>query len=154
MEPDIYQDYYITVHNVDIALSGTSRGYKVSVPYGGTIRLNGLNATYSDETNEHTDFIYSSGNLNLVINGENTINCKGQDRGVFSNGTLKLSGNGTLTVISNDHHARGLQSIDYKNYGEVSNITADGYTVSVTTEPTDNDDGSYTWVYTVAPVNP
>jgi hypothetical protein len=150
VEPGIYKNYYIQVWNSDITLSGISRGYKFYV-YSGTIRLNGLNATYSDETNEHTDFIYSSGYLNLVINGENTINCKGQDRGVFSNGTLKLSGNGTLTVISNDHHARGLQSTDYKNYGEVSDITAEGYTVTVTTEPTNNNDGSYTWVYTVAP---
>lgn len=153
VEPDIFQDYNIKAENVDIALSGTSRGYKFSVPSGGTIRLNGLNATYSKETDKYVDFIYSGGNLNLVINGENTLNCKGQERGVFAYGTLKLSGNGTLTVISNDHRAQGLQSSDYTNYGNVSKITADGYTVTVT-EPTNNDDGSYTWVYTVAPVNP
>ncbi len=153
VEPDLYQDYYINVGNVDIALSGTSRGYQFSVPQGGTIRLNGLNATYSRETDKYANFIYSSNNLNLVINGENTLNCKGQEGCVFAAGTLKLSGNGTLTVISNDHHARGLQSSDYTNYADVSNITADGYTVTVS-DPTSNGDNSYTWVYTVAPVNP
>ena len=153
VEPNIlYRDYNINAGNVDIALSGTSRGYKFYVPYGGTIRLNSLNATYSDETNIYAYFIYTDGNLNLVINGENTINCKGQERCVYAGGTLKLSGNGTLTVISNDDHARGLLSSDYKNYGDVSKITADGYTVTVT--ESNNGDGSYTWVYTVAPVNP
>jgi len=163
VEPDNYQSYYITVDNVDIALSGTSNVYSVMAAYSGTMRLNGLNATFSDKTDKYADFIYAGGNLNLVINGNNTINCKGQERCVFASGTLKLSGNGTLTVTSDENQLCGIlgnanyqrNNNNYSNTGVLLNVTAlaaNGYTVTRSARQS-NGDGTYTWTYTVAPVN-
>jgi hypothetical protein len=163
VEPDNYQSYYITVDNVDIALSGTSNGYSVMAAYSGTMRLNGLNATYSD-TDKLEKFIHANGNLNLVINGDNTINCKGQERCVFAGGTLKLSGNGTLTVTSDDNQQCGIWGTNnyqrnnnhYSSTGELNvteQLAANGYTVTRSARQS-NGDGTYTWTYTVAQANP
>ena len=133
----------------EITLSGTSSGYCFCMTNGATIHLNGLTATYDD----NNAFIFSDVNLNITISGTNSITCRNWWLAIVANGTLKLSGSGTLTVTVNDNSSSGLKGA--LNYGDgtssaASALAADGYTVTRSAR-TDNADGTYTWTYTVAP---
>lgn len=167
-EPDEYNCF--TVHgpvvNGDktpsaISLSGTSTGYWFWMDYGSTVTLNGLTATYDG----HEFISAAAGDLNLVVYGTNSISCKNNDQSVVANGTLKLSGNGTLTVTANsfsryglhassNYHVKFYDSVNQvwleSNNSDASVLAADGYTVT-RSDRTDNGDGTYTWTYTVAP---
>lgn len=132
-----------------ISLSGTSTGYWFWMNYGSTVTLNVLTATYDGGEG----FIYASGDLNLVVNGTNSISCKNSSQSVFAGGTLKLSGNGTLTVTAKSANRYGLHATNYYNNGTNSDagvLAADGYTVT-RSDTQDNGDDTYTWTYTVAP---
>jgi len=142
----------------EITISGTSSGYYFSMNGGGTIHLSNLTATYDGDF----DFIYSTIDLNLDISGANSITCKNNTQTIGTdNGTLKLSGNGTLTVTADNKTRCGLYG--FSNYKESNNLystttevdvtsllAAPGYTVTRSAR-TDNADGTYTWTYTVAP---
>jgi hypothetical protein len=145
-----------------ISLSGTSEGYYFWMNHGSTVTLNGLTATYDG----NYGFIHAAaGDLNLVVNGTNSISCKNSELCVAVDGTLKLSGNGTLTVTALDSSRYGLHAVsNYHNsiYDSVNQVWLDpnnsdpsvlaatGYTVS-RSDTQDNGDGTYTWTYTVAP---
>ena len=157
-------DYYIVYGpevngnytNFAFTISGTSNGIWFSLSNtGGTVTLSGVNATYEDN---HEYLNCNNYDLTLDIQGENTITCTNHDQAVCSGENLKLKGNGTLTVTVNGRNEIGLRGLSNYNYvfGEeknVSNLAADGYTVSVS-EMTDNNDGTYTWTYTVSDTNP
>ena len=130
----------------EITISGTSEGYWFWMDYGATVHLNNLNAVYDGMQ----QFIYySGGNLNLDINGTNNIVCKNYSQAIVSSKLLKLSGNGTLTVTTNDADELGLWGSNYQSSNKaLSDLAADGYTVTRSAR-TDNPDGSYTWTYTV-----
>ncbi len=163
VEPNMHNIYDIGDNNFDITLSGTSNGYGFCMlgnsSINGTVSLNGLTASYYD--NEF--FIYQWGDLtiNLLNGSSNSITCPntGWCIGV-DDGTLKLSGNGTLTVTANSNSC-GLygdsnyddSSNNYSTTTEVdvtSQLAAPGHTVTRSAR-TDNGGGSYTWTYTVAP---
>ena len=134
----------------EITLSGTSSGYWFCMSNGATIHLDGLTATYDEE-----EFINSDGNLNITISGTNSITCRNRWMAIVANGTLKLSGSGTLTVTVNDNGSSGLMGVS--NYfdgtsSDPSVLAAPGHTVTRSV-CTDNGDGTYTWTYTVAPTN-
>ena len=134
-----------------ISLSGTSEGYYFMMNFGSTVTLDGLTATYDGGI----DFIYASGDLNLVVNGTNSISCKNSSQSVFAGGTLKLSGNGTLTVTAKSPSRYGLHATNNYNDNNGTNsvasvLAADGYTVT-RSDTQNNGDGTYTWTYTVAP---
>ena len=162
-EPTIEEgnDYYIVYGpemntNFAFTISGNSNGIWFSLcNIGGTVTLNGINATYDGE---HPYLNCNNYDLTLDIQGENSISCTNYDQAVYSGKNLKLSGNGALTVTvkgKNEIGLRGQSNYKYV-YGEeknVSNLAADGYTVSVS-EMTDNNDGTYTWTYTVSATNP
>jgi len=133
----------------EITISGTSNGYwfRMERP-GGTVHLNNLTATYDESGSQ---FIDSNGDLNLDINGTNSITCSGASQCIFVSGTLKLSGNGTLTVTSTSSGRCGLYgSVNYKNSNnsDPAVLAADGYTVT-RSACTDNGNYTYTWTYTV-----
>lgn len=165
VEPDMHNIYDIGDNNFDITLSGTSNGYGFCMlgnsSINGTVSLNGLTASYYD--NEF--FIYQWGDLtiNLLNGSSNSITCPntGWCIGV-DDGTLKLSGNGTLTVTANSNSC-GLygdsnyddSSNNYSTTTEVdvtSQLAAPGHTVTRSAR-TDNGGGSYTWTYTVTPLS-
>ena len=150
-EPNQYNCYDISESGgtINLTVSGTSIGYYFSLNGSNamTVTLNSLNAVKDD-----IEFIYSTGSLNLVLSGDNTITCKNRNQCIFASGTLKLSGNGTLTVTANSSGRYGL--VGDNNYNDSSNsdasaLAADGYTVT-RSAMTDNGDGTYTWTYTVA----
>ena len=137
----------------EISISGTSQGCRFYMKTGATIQLSDLTATYGGDD----PFIYSVEDLNLDISGTNTITCKNVLQAIYAGGTgtLKLSGNGTLTVTAKSNGRYGLYAkSNYENMHNTntdpSNLAADGYTVT-RSAMTNNGDGSYTWTYTVAP---
>ena len=159
-EPDELNWYYVdgpwngeTNGPSEFTISGTSVGYRFYAYNGATIHLDNLDAIYEYSD---LDFIHSSNDqceLILDISGANTITCKTADQAISSEGTLKLMGNGTLTVTAKAYDLCGLYAdLNYKsgNNSDPSVLAAPGYTVtrSATTE---NQDGTYTWTYTVAP---
>lgn len=129
-----------------LTISGISKGYYFYLNSGSTTTLDYLTAIRDDR-----EFINSSGNLNLTITGKNTITCKKLSQAIFVDGTLKISGNGTLTVTVNSDTRKGLyatSNYNNKNNSDPSVLAADGYTVTIS-DMIDNGDGTYTWTYTV-----
>lgn len=159
VEPDMYNIYDIDDDNFDITLSGTSNGYGFYGNSNGTVSLNGLTASYYD--NEF--FIYQWGDLtiNLLNGSSNSITCPNTGYCISVDGTLKLSGNGTLTVTANSNSC-GLRgdsnyndsSNDYETTTELdvtSQLAAPGHTVTRSARM--NVGGTYTWTYTVTPLS-
>lgn len=151
-------------NDVTFGISGTCSGYRVYANLVGsnnTITISSLDATYSGESG----FLSCNYGLNLVVDGDNSISCPGYWCGVYTSGTLKLSGNGTLKVTV----GRSLSTETMSNYAanagglygetnigyngatvDVSTLAADGYTVTRSARD-DSVDGVYSWTYTVAP---
>ena len=162
VSPDEYHCYNISGPSNDpaeITISGTSSGYWFQMKSAATIHLSGLTATY----NSNDQFIYSYGNLNLDISGTNSITTKNRGLAIFADGTLKLSGNGTLSVTVNDANCYGIYAeTNYSdsNNSDASVLAAPGYTVTRSARidgPDNNSNGVpdyYTWTYTVAPAAP
>ena len=136
---------------ITMSMSGTCTGYwyRLKGDSGNTINMSNLTATY-DET---TYFVDSYNSLTINISGANIIRCPNFDDCIFSDGDLKLNGNGTLTVTANNEDDCGLWGEHNYNPGVLTNpsdLAAPGYTVT-RSERTDNLDGTYTWTYTVTP---
>ena len=103
--------------------------------------------------------IHSDYPVTLDLYGANSISCQDNDRCVCSLQDLKLQGNGTLTVTSNDAANCGLYGSNYTssdNHHEITTaldvsslLAAGGYKVTRSAR-TDNPDGSYSWTYTVS----
>lgn len=166
VEPNVYYCYKVwgpwngsSYTPSEITISGTSAGYYFFMENDATIHLSSLTATYDDDS----PFILSNDALNLDISGENIIYCKSWSQCVYGN-SLKLSGNGTLTVTANVDNRCGL--FGDTNYTDSNNLNstttevdvtsllaAPGYTVTRSAR-TNNGDNTYTWTYTVAPTTP
>ena len=158
-EPDELNWYYVTgpwngetYGPSEFTISGTSVGYRFYAYNGATIHLDNLDAIHDYYD---IDLIHSTNDqfeLILDINGTNSITCKNNEYSIYADGTLKLMGNGTLTVTANRSELYGLYAdLNYKsgNNSDPSVLAADGYTVT-RSDMTDNGDGTYTWTYTVA----
>lgn len=132
-----------------LTISGASQGYYFYLNWGSNTTLDNLTAIYDKKY-----FIYSAGgNLNLTISGTNTITCKNWNQAIYVDGTLKISGNGTLTVTATAVDRKGLyadSNYTNNNNSDPSVLAADGYTVTIS-DMTNNGDGTYTWTYTVKP---
>ncbi len=152
VEPDAYDTYIVSGPSEgspsELTISGESIGYRFFMAKGSTTTLSYLSASYQ----KGETFIESSnGDLNLVIDGENTIEC---DQGIaiwVNKGNLTLSGNGSLTItVSAIDEARGIEAENYLRNDNPSDLALNGYTVSLS-GPEPNDDGTYSWTYTVQP---
>jgi hypothetical protein len=158
-EPDVYNEYNVYGPEIgdrvwgpsEFTISGTSVGYRFYAFDGATIHLDNHDAI----KNEENDFIYTTNyQLILDINGANSITCKKENQAISSEGTLKLKGNGTLTVTAKAYDLYGLYSdtnYNSDNNSDPSVLAAPGYAVT-RSERTNNPDGTYTWTYTVAPI--
>jgi hypothetical protein len=154
VSPDAYNRYNVYAPANDpaeITISGTSNGYYFSMKQGGTVHLNNLTATYDKAGYE---FIYSHDDLNLDINGSNSITVR-FSQCIYVAGTLKLSGNGTLTTTTTSTGRYGIYARDNynDNNSDFTVLPADGYTVT-RSDRVNSGNGYYTIIYTVAPVNP
>ena len=112
IEPNYEGKYNIYSENFDITLSGTSRNCDFYLINAGTVRLNGINATYSGpffNCGDNLTVELLNGSANTIVNTYDT-NCIGAN-------TLKLSGNGTLTVTA--------KSADYCGIRGTTNYSKD-----------------------------
>lgn len=155
-----YKQYQVSPSGgvIDFTLSGNSSAYTFNLrpSTSATVRLNNLNALNADQSS----FIYSEGGGTLTLNltGSNTINCRNWEQCIYSEGGLKLSGNGTLTVTSNKVNRVGIYGDNYTitnnnnvvtdGTADVSTLAAPGSTVT-RSAMTNNNNGTYTWTYTV-----
>ena len=162
---DTYKQYQVNPSGgvIDFKLSGNSSAYTFNLrpSTSATVHLKGLNALNADQSS----FIYSEGGgtLTLDLTGDNTINCRNWEQCIYSEGNLKLSGNGTLTVTSTTASHVGIYGDNYKttnNNNAVTDGTADVSALAATgstvtrSAVTNNNNGTYTWTYTVAPTTP
>ena len=155
-----YKQYQVSPSGgvIDFTLSGNSSAYTFNLrpSTSATVHLNNLNALNADQSS----FIYSEGGGTLTLNltGSNTINCRNWRQCIYSEDGLKLSGNGTLTVTSNNVNRVGIYGYNYNitnnnnavtdGTADVSTLAAPGSTVT-RSDMTNNNNGTYTWMYTV-----
>lgn len=141
-----------------ITISGNSVGYNFWFNGSAEITLtgNGTAVSYKD----NIDFIYSNSPLTIVLESDYSIICPKYETAICSESILKLKTEGnapkTLTVTTNDDEYSGIygsDNYDSEIYKDVSALADDGFTVTCP-GPVDNGNGTYTWVYTVAPVTP
>ena len=145
---------------MEVTLSGISKGFSFDLNNPATVTLSSINATVS------TDFIGILGTADYVldIQGANTIITQAYYAvdAYWSDPTpptLKLKGDGTLTITCKHTQYCGIRSNNYTDnnnihattdteYDVTSLLAADGYTVKRSAR-IDNADGTYTWKYTV-----
>ncbi len=143
-----------------ITIGGNSYGYYFYMYQGSTVTLSNLTATLEDVI---SPYIFSNADLNIIVDGTNSITCADYQSVVHVSGNLKLSGNGTLTVTSQYQYMCGMYGSNYSNSTnhnsstdvdtDVSDtIAATGFKV-IRSARTDHGDGTYTWTYTVTPIN-
>lgn len=137
------------------------------------INIRNLTAACTKDDELYYNFIYSWGGnysqTTINVTGTNSVICRGEDinnsnrKGnfIFSEGDVKLSGNGTLTITSKSPYECGIRGLNYKaisnSYATTTQLdvseqlAAPGYKV-IRSARTDNAaDGTYTWTYTVSP---
>ena len=110
--------------NADNVLGDGTVSYDI-----GTNTLTLRNATITQGTHEESA-IYSNGNLNIVLEGENTVNAV--DVGIYVYGTLAISGSGSLTVngINIENGDIIISSGTITTSKAYEGITADNVTIS------------------------
>ena len=159
--PNLWGEYTIPEDPVNLTISGNSEGYCFTLEHGGTVTLDNLNATSAYAT-----FIYQyvdpAEDISLVLTGTNIISTHEQRVITVDGGSkLKLSCTGSsaiLTVTATLDWNCGIYCDNYfpnNNYHSTTTeldvtalLAAEGYSV-VRSARTKNDDGSYTWTYTV-----
>ena len=169
----VHGHYYYSVYSpnngkpIEFGISKNCNGYGFDVSSKSIIHLKDLTAIMFEKNINR--FIWTIEELNLDINGENSIVCDedAYDAIPVQCDKLKLSGNGTLTVTSynaencgvlgiSNYNTKDQKSSNYNNYENTdeldvsSQLAAEGYTV-IRSARTDNADGTYTWTYTVKP---
>ena len=152
----------VSEDDIDFTLSGTSKGCYFSLNNGGSVTLNGITAQY-----DLYHFIEAPG-LTLTVSGTNRITCLNWPECINAyNTTMKLRGDGTLTVTANTPDCCGLYC--WTNYDSSNNdwetttqvdvsaqLADTGYKVTRSARvngPDSDGDGYpdyYTWTYTVA----
>ena len=110
--------------NADNVLGDGTVSYDI-----GTNTLTLRNATITQGTHEESA-IYSNGNLNIVLEGENTVNAV--DVGIYVYGTLAISGSGSLTAngINIENSDIIISSGTVTTSKAYEGITADNVTIS------------------------
>ena len=147
---DIYSNDYDDP--MVVTISGNSTGYRFWLntdPAVVTLAGNGT-ATFDD----NAPFIYADSDLTIELASDYTIICSDNEEAIKALGNLKLKTTGSeqkLTVTANRLTYSGIYGFENYNRGiesDVNALAAEGFTVS-RSDRVDNNDGTYTWVYTV-----
>ena len=144
---------------LNITFGGTSYGYCFKLfgySHGSVVNLDNFTATYSDDI-----LIWSGNDITVNITGNNTLLCQSVDGCIVSGGTLKLTGNGTLTVTAGSYQSNGIYgdsnyNTNHSSVSEEVDVTEwlaldPTKTTVMLSKMTDNGDNTFTWTYTVAP---
>jgi hypothetical protein len=130
---------YIFNDEATFTLSGTSIGYYFRLRKAASITLNNFGATYNALNSGLWGFFDCDDNLTLTLEGNNAITCKNKDQCIYVFGNMTLTGTSgaTLTVTCKSSTSGGIRA--------EGGLSKTGVTV---TGPTDNGDGTYSWIYT------
>ena len=130
---------YIFNDAATFTLSGTSIGYYFRFKKAAIITLNGFSATYNAFNSGLWGFFDCDDYLTLALEGDNAITCKNKDQCIYVFGQMNLTGSigAKLTVTCKSSASGGIQA--------EGGLFKQGVTV---TGPTDNGDGTYSWIYT------
>ena len=160
LEPNIFGKYNFSAASDPalVTIDGDSYGYYFYFQGNATLTLKGNGVATFLSNNE--DFITSmNGNLNIALGSDYTINCASYEMAIYcQRGAIKLStttGSAqTLTLITcEDDDYKGLYGFDnddFYYYDLLSDLAADGFTV--TRSATIEKDGTYSRTYTVTPI--
>lgn len=144
--------------DIDLSITGNSRGYMFSLNNGGKVTLGGNGMAIYPSDN----FIFSWGGVTVMLASDYTIDSSGYNYAIYAAYNEiylgSVSGSHTLTVITNDYDVKGLYGCNYPTVWDdgssqsvlqpASALAASGCSVELTSS-TDNGDGTYTFVYTV-----
>lgn len=140
---------------IAITISGNSSPYWFYLnDYPAVVTLAGDGTAIFDD---NEPFIFADYDLTIELASDYTIICSGHQGAIWAgSGNLKLKTTGSgqkLTVTANRFTYSGIYG--YTNYdrgieSDVNALAADGFTVT-RSDPVDNHDGTFTWVYTVSP---
>lgn len=160
LNPDANGVYYFSdaSNPAYVTISGDSDNYFFEFQNNAIVTLTGNGHASSTATDE--DFIFSyNGNLTIALGSDYSINCGSYETAITcQRGKIQLCTTTgiaqTLTITTNDDDVdfggfSGFDNDDFYYCGTLSDIAASGFTVTRTT--TDNQDGTYTWIYTVTP---
>jgi hypothetical protein len=149
---------------IDLTLTGSTSGNRFYLNDDpATVTLTGNDDPVSASWSGQNAFIQSDEDLTIILDCNYVIdNSAAYSMAIECGGELKLKTTGstqTLTVITNDDG-----SFAYGIYGDsnwdcwmipitdINNLAATGFTVTLSNDsPIDNNDGTYTWIYTVTP---
>ena len=127
--------------DTEFTLSGTSIGYYFRFRKTANITLNNFTATYNALNSGLWGFFDCDDDLYLYLKGENSITCKNKDQCIYVFGQMYLTGSIgaklTVTCKSKSSTSGGIRA--------EGGLSKTGVTV---TGPTDNGDGTYSWIYT------
>ena len=142
----------------DLTVSGNTAGcWFLWLTYdssGGdrTVTLDGTTVTVPER---NLPFDNQEGTFTFILNGDNSIVTDGSPAIGISGGshTVRFQGNGTLSITSSESQygcQKGIYDSGYSAQNPLQLTAVDGYRLYVS-DPVDNDDGTFTWVYTVRP---
>ena len=177
VEPAVFTDelwynfYSYNDNPIEVTINGNCdnvRFYLNNDP--AIVTLTGSGDPVSATWSGNSAFIESENDLTVILDCNYVINCSGYNKAIEcsetsdeSGGKLKLKTTGgtkTLTVITDDDgtFAYGIYGDGNFNawsyeFDKIGNLAVDGFSVSCP-GPVSNGDGTYTWVYTVAPEDP
>ena len=140
----------------DATFSGNSTGVRFRIWNTGlTLTLDNTSFYYKG-TSGTPFLIYCGGTVTLNLQGDNAITSLGSGNSnaiIFNqnNTTLSITGNGTLTLTCRGKSNNTSPGFQLRSGGNDVVQAADGHTLSHT--ETQNADGTWTFVYTVAPNN-
>ena len=140
-----------------ITISGNSTGCNFWFKGSAEVTLTGNGTAIFDADDDN--YMYAEGDLTIVLGSDYTVICPNYDPAIVSKKNLKLKTTGnvqTLTVTTNNYEdvfgICGRENYDNYNYPNLTDLEADGFTIT-RSEVTENEDGTYTWVYTITPPN-
>ena len=146
---------------IDMTLTGSSDGFYVDLANTGTVTLTGNGVANYDGGYA---FLKCDNGLTVNLASDYTIISYANSaiEGYWNNGYVYLKSTGGTHTLTLTAYYDGYKGIDCSNYsgsvvsaGDViPELAADDNTTVTLTSETDNGDGTYTYVYTVAPTTP
>lgn len=169
--PDHYTINILDTPGIEYVFSGSCSGYSFDLKENSvTVVLTGNEDPVTASWSGNRPFIQTEEDLTLVLDCNYVITCPNSEKAIQcseypAGGILKLGTTGnmqTLTVITNDdgtwsygiygdgNYDAWMYEYTDSHYDNIEAIAVDGFTVS-RDGPIDNNDGTYTWIYTVNP---
>ncbi len=142
----------------DLTVSGNTAGcwflWMTHDSSGGdrTVTLDGATVTVPER---NLPFDNQEGTFKFILNGDNAIVTDGSPAIGIAGGShiVRFQGNGTLTITSSEFQygcQKGIYDSGYSAENPLQLTAVDGYWLNIS-DPVDNGDGTFTWVYTVRP---